>query len=99
MKWPEGAIRSQKNAQFLSWPGGERVLLKMPRARGIFSLLWKLKGNKSREELLMPPSGGTTEHEKVGPSRDRKGAVKPTCRVHPSLTVGARFSAIFTGEN
>ena len=35
---------------------------------------------------------------KVGPSRDRKGAVEATCRVYPSLTVGARFSAIFMGE-
>ena len=45
----------------------------------------------------MPPSGGA-EHETVGPSRDRKEAVEATSRrVYPSLTVGARFSAIFRG--
>jgi len=46
----------------------------------------------------MPPSGGTTGHEKVGPSRDRKGAVEATCRVYPSLTVGARISAMIPGS-
>src|SRR5438093_6273318 len=40
-------------------------------------------------------SSGATAHEKVGPSRDRKGAVEAICRVCPSLTVAARISAIF----
>ena len=42
--------------------------------------------------------GDATDDEGVGLSRDRKGAVEATCRVYPSLTVGARFSAIFMGE-
>ena len=41
--------------------------------------------------------GGGTEHEKVGPSRDREGAVEAISRAHPSLTVRARICAIFVG--
>ena len=44
------------------------------------------------------PLAGTAAHEKVGPSRDPKGAVEAICRVCPSLTVGSRVSAIFMGD-
>jgi len=71
---------------------GQKVGLRFIRARKL-----QKRVPETCRRVPHAAQGLATVHGKVGPSRDRPGAVEAIGRVCPSLTVGDRISAIFVG--